>query len=99
MDKALLKSGKIVREFECVINRVDPKNKTIVVVAFNEIHVIETFVIQKMEVIWPNDEAKVLEKGKTALLIGGTIVGIVIIAGAIFLAVAIFGGLGDYGGL
>ncbi|GEM_PF-5489384 len=84
-ESELLKRGEIVKELECVINRVDEKNNTIVVLAFNEFYDIKPSDIQKIEIIQTREE-KVVSVGKTA----GLIVGISAIASAItFLAYSI----------
>ena len=87
-ESELLKSGKISREFECVINRVDPEDNTIVVVASNKIYDIKTSDIQKTEFIYTTKE-KVFSEGHTTLP-RGTIIIVEIIAGimAVLLAVA-----------
>jgi len=95
-ESGLLKSDKTVREFECVINRVDPKNNTIVVVAFNKFYDIKLSDIQKIEVIYTAKE-EVFSKGKT--LPRGTIIIVEIIASimAVLIAVAAAAGAGAGG--
>lgn len=67
-ESELLKRGEIGRGFECVIKRMDQKNNTIVVVAFNKIYDIKPSDIQKIEIIDLGPKEKVFEQRKSAFL-------------------------------
>ena len=78
----LFKSGKIAREFKCVINRVDQNNRVVVVTTSNKVYAfptsrfgytvrIKTSDIQKMEIIHMTKGEKVFSEAKTTFLIGG----------------------------
>ena len=89
-ESGLLKGGKTVREFECVINRVDQKGDTIVVVAFNKFYDIKLSDIQKIEIIYTAKE-EVFSKGPR--FPRGTIIIVEILASimAVLIAVAAAG--------